>query len=380
MDLLLTPEQRSARSTFQAFVDQNVSPFADDFDRYGRLPDVLLNQVAKNGYWGATVPADMGGLELDMLTHGLLCEQVGRSSMSLLSILTVQGMVTEALLRWGSPEQKREWVGPLARGEIMGAFALSEPGIGSDARHVDTKATASGDVFALDGHKKWISGGLIADVYLVVAQCEQKPTVFLVERDNPGMSVEPIGDLLGFRSAMLAEIHLQDCIVKADALVGRPGFGFSHVAASALDHGRLCVGWGSVGLAQACLDASIRYSEERIQFSVPIKEHQLVQRMIAQMITETQAARMLCYGATMSRQARVPEAIMETSMAKYFSSCVAARAATDAVQLHGANGCSSDYPVQRYFRDAKILEIIEGSSQIQQLLIAKSAHQLAGRS
>ena len=161
--------------------------------------------------------------------------------------------------------------------------------------------------------------------------------------------------------------------------MGRVGFGFSHVAGTALDHGRFCVAWGSVGLAQACVEACLRYAETRVQFGRPIRDHQLIQQLVADMVTDTQAARMLCYGATRMRQERQPEAIMQTSMAKYFASRVAARAASDAVQIHGANGCSSDYPVQRYLRDGKILEIIEGSNQIQQMLIARYAYQLATR-
>jgi len=377
MDKLLTEEQRTARRGFKAFVDKHVVPFADQFDLDERLPQTLIHHVADAGYWGAGVPVEHGGLGLDTTSHGLLCEQFGRASISLLSILTVQGMVSEALLRWGSPSQRQDWVGPIARGESMAAFALSEPDIGSDAKHVQTTAEPSGDGFVLNGDKKWISGGLLADVYLVVAQCEGQPGVFLVERTTPGLLVQPIGGLLGFRSAMLAELHFEQCAVPADALVGRVGFGFSHVAGSALDHGRFCVAWGSVGLAQACVEACMSYTEARVQFGRPIRDHQLIQQLVADMVTDTQAARMLCYGAARSRQEREPAAIMETSMAKYFASRVAARAGGDAVQIHGANGCSSDYPVQRYLRDGKILEIIEGSNQIQQMLIARHAYQLA---
>lgn len=261
----------------------------------------------------------------------------------------------------------------------MGAFALSEPNIGSDAKHVETIATPTADGFVLNGQKKWISGGFLADLYLVLAQCEGKPTAFLLKRDTPGLSVELITGMLGFRSAMLAELNLDGCVIPSDNLVGKPGSGFSYIVGTALDHGRLCVGWGSVGLAQACLEACLSYTEERIQFGVPIKNHQLIQQLIADMVTETNAARMLCHGATLSREAGEPEAIMQVSMAKYFASRVAAKAAMDAVQIHGANGCSADYPVQRYMRDGKILEIIEGSSQIQQMLIARYAYQLTNR-
>jgi glutaryl-CoA dehydrogenase (non-decarboxylating) len=247
--------------------------------------------------------------------------------------------------------------------------------VGSDAKSIKTQATTAGSDVVLNGHKKWITFGQVADVFLVFAQGEGGPSAFLVERDRPGVRTEPIEGLLGLRASMTASVHLEDCRVPGDSLVGRKGLGISHVAAAALDSGRYSVAWGCVGILEACLEACVAYTSEREQFGVRLKEHQLVRRMVTDMLTNLSAARLLCMAAGRLRDARDPGAIEAATIAKYFASTAAVRAADDAVQLHGANGCSGDYPVQRYLGDAKITEIIEGSSQIQQLTIAEYGYQ-----
>ncbi|MCB0167231.1 MAG: acyl-CoA dehydrogenase family protein [Anaerolineae bacterium] len=375
MKLELTPQQKQQKETFRVFVDQEISPYADQYEQEERVPPETIKKLADQGYLGALIPEENGGLGLEMITYGLLCEEVGRGSASLLSLLTVQGMVAQAILKWGSSAQKTYWLPKLAAGEIIGAFGLTEPDVGSDAKNVQSTATVSTDGYRLNGRKKWISFGQIADVFLIIAQCDGQPAAFLVERRRVGFSTHPITGMLGFRAAMLAEVHLQDCYVPAENLVGRVGFGFSHVAGTALDYGRYCVGWGCVGLAQACLEACLDYTRKRKQFGTYLKEHQLIQQMIAEMIANIRAARLLCYQAGYLKAIGDPNSIMETSIAKYFASKMAYQAAGDAVQIHGANGCSSEYPVQRYLRDAKIMEIIEGSTQMQQMLIASYGYQ-----
>ena len=263
----------------------------------------------------------------------------------------------------------------LASGESLGALAVSEPNVGSDAKSIETTAERSTGSYILNGAKKWITSGQIADLFLILARYEGKPTSFLVERGRPGFSVEPISGLLGLRASMVAEISFRRCEIPQENLIGRAGFGLSSVIQTALGLGRYSVAWGSVGIAQACLDACLSYASERRQFGAPLKEHQLVQEMIAEMTTNLKAARLLCYQAGYLKQSGDPRGIMETFVAKYFASRVAMRAAVDAVQIHGANGCSGAYPVQRYLRDAKVMEVIEGSSQIQQILISKYAFQ-----
>ncbi|MBU0485474.1 MAG: acyl-CoA dehydrogenase family protein [Proteobacteria bacterium] len=370
MKIELTPAQAEAQQSFRAFVDAEIMPHADEYDREERTPPEVIRRLAELGYLGATISEQYSGRGMDMVTFGLLCEELGRGSISLLSLLTVHGMVTQALTKWGSPAQREHWLPKLATGEVIGALGLTEPNIGSDAKSIESSAVLTGDSYLLNGRKKWISFGQVADLFLIIAQCEGKPSAFLVERKDPGFSSKPISGMLGFRSAMLAELHLDDCRIPSENLVARVGFGFSHVIGSALDYGRYCVGCGCVGLGQACLEASVSYVNKRKQFGSYLREHQLIQQMIANMITSIKAARLLNYSAGYLKDTGDPDTIMETSIAKYFASQMVNRVAQDAVQIHGAAGCSSEYPVQRYLRDAKIMEIIEGSTQIQQIIIS----------
>ena len=365
MKLELTAEQIERQEAIRAFVDREIMPHADRFDREERLPTELIAAMAKEGYLSPATPVEFGGLGFDMISHGLLCEEMGRGSLSLLSLLTVHGMCVHALLQWGTSEQRSHWLPRLTKGESLGAFALTEPGIGSDAE--------TQDGYVLNGAKKWISCSQIADVFLLIAQCDGRPTAFLVEKNTPGLTVKPISGMLGFRAAMLGELQIEECVVPKENIVGRVGFGFSHVGGTALDFGRYCVAAGSVGLGRACLEASLDYTSERKQFGTFLKSHQLIQRMLTNMITDIQAARLLYFQAGFLKDSRDPESIIASATAKYFASNMAVRAARDAVQIHGANGCSEDYPVQRFFRDAKVLEIIEGSNEMQQIMIAKYA-------
>jgi glutaryl-CoA dehydrogenase (non-decarboxylating) len=371
MGMRLTQRQLQLSKRFKEFANQHIAPNADQFDRNERIPQELIRLIGKKGYLGGIIPRKMNGSGWDIVSYGLFCEEMGRVSASLLSLFTVHGMVSWAILKWGTAGQLDHWLPKLAAGQIIGAFALTEPEIGSDAKNIGTNASPTRNGYRIDGQKKWISCGQIADLFLVFAMCEGSPTAFLVEKTRPGLSMQPISGMLGFRSAMLSELKFNDCRIPKENLLGKVGFGFSHVVNAALDLGRYSIAWGSVGISQACTEACLLYTAKRTQFGVLLKEHQLVQQMIANMIVSTKASRLLCYQAGYLKDLNDPDSIMETATAKYFASSVAVRAALDAVQIHGANGCSSDYPVQRYLRDAKIMEIIEGSSQIQQVLIAK---------
>lgn len=374
MKVELTPEHISEQIAFKNFVNEEVIPFADHYDQQGGIPYELINKLARRGYLGAIMPRDDGGRGMDMITFGLLNEELGRGSSCLRSLLTVHSMVAQTILRWGSPQQRTRWAERLATGECIAAFGLTEPNAGSDARSVETTATISGDTYVLNGKKKWITFGQIADLFLIFALCEGKPAAFLVEKECPGLSSAPIVNMLGARASMLAELSLKDCRIPRENIIGKPGFGFSHIAASALDCGRYSVAWGCLGLAQACLEASVRYAAERKQFGSRLIEYQLIQQMITDMITNVKATRLLCLHAGRLRDISDPAAIMETSIAKYFASITASKASSDAVQIHGANGCGGEYPVQRYFRDAKIMEIIEGSTQMHQIDIARHCY------
>lgn len=378
MNLALTPQQTADQAGFQSFVEKEVVPAADEYHRQQRLPRAALGRLAELGYLGLCLPAAVGGGGRDLLTLGLLAEELGRGCSSLRSALTVHSMVAHTVLRWGTAMQKESLLPALATGKLLGALALSEPGVGSDAKSIETTATATRDGYVLHGVKKWITLGQLADLFLVLAKCEGQPVAFLVERQRKGLSTIPITELLGTRASMVAQVQLAECLVPKENLVGRLGFGLSQIATTALDLGRYTVAWGCVGIAQACLEACIVYTTERKQFGVALREHQLVRQMITDMMTEVAAARLLCYHAGRLRDQRDPEAQPAAAMAKYFASRAAVRAAGDAVQLHGANGCSSDYPVARYLGDAKVMEIIEGSTQIQQSTLAEYGYQEYG--
>lgn len=375
MKIELTPQQKQDQAAFKAFVQDEIMPTANQYDQEEITPPDLIQKVAQMGYLGALAPRDYNGAGMDMITFGLLAEELGRGCSSIRSLLTVHSMVVHAILRWGSSHLKESWLPRLAIGETLGAFGLSEPNAGSDAQSIETTATLCGNDYVLNGTKKWTTYGQIANLYLIFARYEGKICAFLVERCTPGLEVKPLTGILGTHASMLAEIHLRDCRIPKTNMVGGRGFGLASVATSALDIGRYTVAWGCVGIAQACLDSSLRYTSQRKQFGVLLKEHQLIQQMITNMLTNVQAARLLCYQSGYMKDMGDPNTVMATWVAKYFASVSASNAARDAVQIHGANGCSQQYDVQRYLRDTVVMEIIEGSTQIQQVTLAQYAYQ-----
>lgn len=359
---------------FRRFALDKVSPYAEIHDRSQKLSASIIPDLATSGYFAPFLPPRWGGAAMDMVTYGALHEELGRACSSVRTLLTVHDMIAHTLLRWGSSALKERWLPAMARGEVLGALGISEPNAGSDITAVEMSATAEGDHFVLDGQKKWISFGQIADLYLVLCTHHGMPVTFLVERAREGVSVEPIEDMFGTRGSMLALITLKHCRLPKENMIGRPGFG-STVAQTALGLGRYSVACGAVGIAQACLDACYAYADSTRRFGALLKDHQLIQQMISDTIADSVAARLLCRQAGAMREAGDFGEIMHTFIAKYHASTAAMRAADRAVQIHGANGCSPAYPVERLMRDAKIMEIIEGSTQIQQITIANLGFQ-----
>ncbi|MER0241528.1 acyl-CoA dehydrogenase family protein [Streptomyces sp. HSW2009] len=358
----------------RAFVDAEIVPYADDWDQAERLPPELLARIGELGLWTPFLsPAD-GGSGLTWSELGRVHEEVGRGCSSVRSFLTVHTMVSWTVHRWGSDAQRARWLPRLATGELIGAFCLTEPDSGSDAAAAGTTARQDGSGWIIDGHKKWMTAGQVAGLLLVFTRTETGMSAFLVPADTPGVQITPIHGAMGTRASMLAEIVLRGVRVDADALIGPPGWAAGTVMTGALDLGRYSVACGSVGVVQACLDACVAYTSKRRVAAGRLSELQLIRRKISDMVVGSRAARLLCAEAGRLKDADDPATIMATWVAKYHASTAATAAAGDAVQIHGANGFVSDYPVARLYRDAKVAEIIEGSTELQQITIADAAY------
>ena len=370
----VTEQHRAALSEFRAFARHEIAPRAAAHDREQRIAPALLRLMGQRGYLAPFVPSRYGGAGWDMITCALLHEQVGRVCNATRSVLTAHGMLAQVILRWGSHGQRGAWLPELTSGAAIGGFALTEPDSGSDGVPVETIATHDGEGYRLTGRKSWITAGQIADVFLVFACAEQGVSALLVRRDTPGLTVEPVQDLLGCRGSMLGNLEFDGCAVGPDAVVGSPGAAHPLLATFALTYGRLSVACGAVGILQACADASVHYARRRQQAGTALLDHQLIRRMLADMITHVEAARLLCLQAALLMQQADPAAPIAACVAKHFAATSAVDAARDAVQIHGANGCTNSYPAERYWRDAKVLEIIEGSNEIQQMIIGREAY------
>jgi alkylation response protein AidB-like acyl-CoA dehydrogenase len=362
------------RASAREFVDAHVAPGANEFEQKGRLPEELLDLMSAAGVWAPFLPAEVGGAGLDMVTLGEIHEEFGRGCSSVRSLLTVHTMASWALQRWGSAVQLERWAAKMATGEVLGAFCLTEPDAGSDAAGIRTTAVASDGGWVLNGVKKWITNGQRADLFLVFAKTANSIGAFLVPRPSPGVQVRPIKEILGTKASMLAEVTFNDVALDEHALLGPSGFTAGMVLTGTLDLGRYSVATGSVGIIQACLDACTDYTSKRKVGDSLLRDKPLIQAKMTEMVTDVRAARMLCEEAGRLKDAGEASTIMATWVAKYFASTAAARHASEAVQIHGANGFGPDYPVARLYRDAKVMEIIEGSNEIQRMTIAGEAY------
>ena len=377
MDFQLTDEQKLISETAREFADKEIIPRVRDNDRAGRFDRELATKLGEVGYLGAPVAEEYGGRGLDYLGYALIVEQVGRADSSARTVVSVQtSLVCGSIERWGTEEQKQEWLPRLCSGEALGCFALTEPDTGSDAANLRTRAKKTDSGWSITGNKMWISMGNVAEVALVFAQTDPEKkhkglACFLVPTASDGYSSQEIHGKLGLRASDTAEISLDEIEVPDDAMLGEIGDGFK-VAMSALDNGRYSVAAGCVGICDGCVDASVAYATERKQFDVPIASFQLVQELIADMIVKRDAARMLVWRAGELKDRGEPSTV-ETSIAKLYATESAVECANAAIQVHGGSGYVDDYPVERYLRDARVTTLYEGTSQIQKLIIGRDA-------
>jgi len=376
VDFQLTEEQRLLQQTVLDFVAREITPHAREWDRDGVFPRDLIPKLADLGLWGMTIPTTYGGSELDALGMALVIEALARGDGGIaLSVASHNSLCTGHIVAFASEEQKARYLPRLASGEALGAWCLTEPVAGSDAAAIQTRAVQRGDRWYINGTKVFVTQGSIGGVYVVMAVTDPQAgrdgiSAFIVDRETPGLRVGKHEDKLGVRSSDTAEVVFEDCEVAADALVGRPGEGF-HQALRVLDRGRIGIGAMAVGLGRAALDASVAYGLERRAFGRPIAEHQALSFMLADMSAELDAAWLLVARAATLADAGQPFH-REASMAKLYASEAAARAAGRAVQIHGAYGFTKEYLVERIYRDVKLTEIGEGTSEIQRIIIAKS--------
>jgi alkylation response protein AidB-like acyl-CoA dehydrogenase len=377
MDFELTDEQKLVRETARNFTDNEIVDRARENDRNEHFDLELVGMLAEQGYLGAIVPREYGGAGLDYLTYGLIVEEVGRGDSAMRTVISVQtSLVCSALLRWATEEQKQRYLPKLCSGEWLGCFGLTEPDTGSDAANQKTRARKTEDGWVVNGAKMWISMGNNASLALIFAQTDpdlghKGIACFLVETDQEGYQPQPIHHKMGLRGSDTAEIGLNDVHVAEDGMLGEVGDGFK-IAMTSLDSGRYSVAAGCVGICQGCVEHSVAYAKEREQFGRPIASFQLVQAMIADMILQTDAARMLVWRAGYLKDSGKPNTT-ETSIAKLYATEAAVACANTAIQVHGGSGYVDDHPVERYFRDVRVTTLYEGTSQIQKLIIGRAA-------
>jgi alkylation response protein AidB-like acyl-CoA dehydrogenase len=375
MDLSLSEEQAAVRRLAAEFVDREITPYARDWDREERVDLGVVKRLGALGFLGLTVPEEYGGSGGDHLSYCLVLEELGRGDSAVRGIVSVSlGLVGKSIAAWGTEEQKRSWLPKLCAGEALACFGLTEPGTGSDAASLETRAVRDGDDWVISGAKMFITNGTWADVALVFARTggpgHKGISAFLVPTGAPGFGRTEIHGKLGLRGQATAELTLDGVRVPAAAMLGPEGKGFS-VAMSALAKGRMSVAAGCVGIAQGCLDAAVSYAKEREQFGKPIASYQLVQQLLAQIAVDLAASRLLTWRVA-DLIDRGEEFATEANMAKLHASEAAVRAANSALQVFGGYGYIDEFGVGKYLRDARVMTLYEGTSQIQQLLIGRA--------
>jgi alkylation response protein AidB-like acyl-CoA dehydrogenase len=373
VDLELTETQRLVRDTARAFARERIAPQAKAHDREERFPAELLKEMAGLGLMGVNIPESLGGAEAGAVAYSLAMMEVAEACASTSIAMGVNNMCAELIARFGTDAQKQRAVTKITSGEAIAAFALSEPHCGSDAAALRTTATKKGDAWVLNGTKQWISSGSHARVMVVWARTSADKrkgiSAFLVEGRPQGLTAGKPEDKLGLRGSNTVALTFEDCAIAGDAMLGQPGDGMK-IALTALDGGRIGIASQACGVARACLEASVRYAKDRKAFDQPIAEFQAIRWFLANMKVELAAAELLALRAASIKEQGRP-CSKEASMAKVFASEMANRAADKAVQIHGGYGYLDEFPVERYFRDARVQTIYEGTSEVQRMVIAR---------
>jgi butyryl-CoA dehydrogenase len=374
MNFDLSDEQRMIRDTARDFAAREVAPHAAELDKTGRWPAEIIAKMAGLGFLGMAIPAEYGGAGLDTVSYALAMEEISAACASCGVIMSVNNsLFCDPVYKFGTPEQKKNVLTPVARGEKLGCFGLTEPMSGSDAQTMITSAEKTSDGWVLNGAKNWITNGPHADWILVFAVTSRdggkvKHTAFLVEKGAPGFTTNPPDHKLGIHAAHSCTVFFENCKVPDGAVVGKVGEGFK-VAMATLDGGRIGIACQALGIARASLEVSIAYAKERKSFGVTISNHQAIQFMLANMAVELDAARLLTWRAASMKDSGTRHS-MESAEAKLYASEMATRVAHKAIQIHGGYGYSTEFPVERHYRDARITEIYEGTSEIQRIVIA----------
>ncbi|WP_454457561.1 acyl-CoA dehydrogenase [Thauera phenylacetica] len=374
--MILNQEQELIRDSMRAFAQERLAPFAAEWDRNHTFPREALNELAELGALGMVVPEEWGGAGMDYMSLVLTLEEIAAGDGATSTIVSVQNSLPCGILnRFGSDAQKEAWLKPLARGEKLGCFCLTEPHVGSDASAIRTSAVRDGNEWVLNGVKQFITTGKHADVAIVFAVTDKAAgkkgiTCFLVPASAPGYQVGRIEEKMGQKASDTTQILFEDCRIPADSVVGQEGEGY-RIALSNLEAGRIGIAAQCLGMARAALEAAVKYAQERESFGKPIFEHQAVNFRLADMATQLEAARQLVWHAASLKDAGRP-CLKEASMAKLFASEMAERVCSDAIQVHGGYGYVTDFPVERIYRDVRVCQIYEGASDIQKLVIGRA--------
>jgi butyryl-CoA dehydrogenase len=375
MDLFLSKKHTIVRRSVRAFCERELKPIAHELDLEARFPWELVEKMGKLGYFGIQAPEALGGAAMDTISYAIIIEEISRACAGLGLCITVHNSVAVfPLVAFGSDEQKNKWVPPLAKGEKIGAFCLTEPNVGSDASGVESTAVRDGDHYIVNANKVLITNGGVADICLIFVKTDKAGgykglSVIVVERGTPGFEVGDLENLSGNRANPVSSIRLNDCRVPVGNLLGKEGLGMK-IGLVALDTGRIGIAAQALGIAQAAMEEAVKYSNQRYQFGVPISKHEAIQMMIADMATQIDAARLLIYRAAAVRDKKRPFS-SEAAMAKLFASEMASKVTDMAVQIHGGYGYSKSYPVERFYRDARVTRIYEGTSEIHRIVIAR---------